>query len=296
MAVSSIDLGHLPDKTAFHNLVDILKRLGAEARRTSVSAYRHMNILLGTCNVGDNYHLIFPAADSDLDGYLKMRTSPLSITPSSKAPAVYATVDTANALWISEQIVGLMDCVNFIHNFSRNSGVKLTEAVEYFRPGRLSPPNILWFTSRTNERGILAIGDPRLAALYTELEPSDERMQTTMAYAAPECHTVDAATSSASDIWSLACVFLHIATWALGEDEQRFSRERIKDSDSAHTERFFDMARRPDDKYSFFVKSVVAEVCFPQGRVCEPLSLTCLLPLKAYCQTTLYAWLYAVHP
>lgn len=278
-------------------MVDILKRLGAEARRTSVSAYRHMNILLGTCNVGDNYHLIFPAADSDLDDYLKMRTSPLNITPSSKDPAVYATVDTANALWLSEQIVGLMDCVNFVHNFSRNSGVKLTEAVEYFRPGRLSPPNILWLTSMTNERGILAIGDPRLAALYTELEPSDEIMHITMAaYAVPECHTVDAATSSASDIWSLACVFLRIAAWALGEDETRFSMERIKDSFLAATNSFFEITRRADGKFSFFVKSVVAEVCFPQGRVCEPLSLTCLLPLKAYCQTTLYAWLYAVHP
>lgn len=267
VAVKCLNPNQHPDENAFHNEVNMLKLHGAQARQNTKNrhdrAHRHIITLLATYKQGGNYCFVFPAADCDLDEYIKKKPGLAKPAPGGTT----ATIDEGTARWLSEQIVGLVAAVNLMHGASSDSPDSLTTADPKFtRHGDLKLENILWFRSKTDGNGILVIGDLGLADIHGEHSRSNVRndnLAVTMTYRAPEWDIKDAKISRAYDIWTLGCVFLEIIAWALGGNAQRekFSNERVKTAKFAKTNMYFDIINRGDGKYCFKVKPVVTEVC-----------------------------------
>ena len=266
VAVKCLKPSDHPDKTAFHNEVNLLKRYGAQARQRAKNrhdrAHRHIITLLATYEQGGNYCFVFPAADCDLDEYITKKPGLFKAAPGGTT----ATIDEGTAKWLSEQIVGLVAAVNLMHGASSDSPDSLAAADSKFtRHGDLKLENILWFRSKTDENGILVVGDLGLADIHGEHSRSNvrnDKVPVTMTYRAPEWDIKDAKISRAYDIWTLGCVFLEIIAWALGGNAQRvkFAHERVKTASFARTNMYFDITRRSDTKYCFRVKVAVTQV------------------------------------
>jgi hypothetical protein len=249
-----------PDKKAFRNEVDMLKRYGAKARQSATMAderaHRHIITLLATYEQGDEYCFVFPAADCDLDEYMINKPGIFEPGPAG------ATADRQTAAWLAEQILGLTAAVNLMHGESTQH---LDPSPKFTRHGDLKSENIFWFSSKDGGRGIFVVGDLGLADIHGENSRSNvpnANLSTTMTYRSPECDVAGAHISRAFDIWTLGCVFLEVIAWALGGHSMRkgFSDSRCTTGIFAKTRTYFDIIQGEGD-FVFKVKDQVIEVC-----------------------------------
>lgn len=153
--------------------------------------------------------------------------------------------------WLAQQCHGLAEGLSGIHN----AKMSIDELQQYLRPvpvvndrndgekdfgrhGDIKPANILWFSNEENKswgHGVLKITDFGLTAFHREQTTrvfKEGVAGVTLTYMAPE-YDLNKYVSRSYDIWSLGCVYLEFATWAImgGQaiSEFRSSREDEKD-------------------------------------------------------------------
>jgi serine/threonine protein kinase len=266
VTVKRLILQHDADQKIFHAEVDMLKRFGAGARKTSTNpqdrTYQHLITLLGTYSIGSSFFFIFPGVECSLEDYLARTPAPL--VPRLRLRLLQSS-DAATMRWLSEQILGLTAAVNLMHSESGLLGGGLGTPAKYARHGDLNMENIHWLKSKANYRGTLVIGDLGPVDVYGGHSYSgipDEKPYHASIYCAPEYKIMDAGISRAYDIWSLGCIFLEIITWALGGNEERarFLQTRSEADRSWFETNVFFHTKQRGAKYVFMVKEQVTQV------------------------------------
>jgi len=182
-----------PDEKGFAQEVNVLRKL---------SQASHPNIVpfLGSFQLGQGYHLIFPWADSDLSTFWRLNPKP--------------NADEETGAWVMSQLSGLVDALTFLHGSDSN--------VIRGAHNDLKPSNILCFKDKGNlgehqrHSIICKLADFGSAHLWEPgVRPAqlNDMPRTTPVYRAPEWDLEPQRISRAYDIWSLGCIFLEFATW-----------------------------------------------------------------------------------
>ncbi|KZL81213.1 serine threonine protein kinase [Colletotrichum incanum] len=182
------------------NLVSI-RRLGNN---------KHITQYLETFSQGDRSYIIFPVAEGgDLEDFWE--------THSSQARNLRL------ALWCLEQMRGLAEGLQVLHNFLNNDA--------NCRHGDLKPGNILHFLADGGD-GTLKIADFGISRIHNEatfqrLDKPTTTRSTTPSYEAPEASS-NKARSRKYDIWSMGCIFLEFTVWLVHgwEAVRQFSSAR----------------------------------------------------------------------
>ncbi|KAF2630599.1 kinase-like protein [Macroventuria anomochaeta] len=224
-----------------HEDFDHERKVLEKLRQTNHS-HKHLIALLATYKHNQNYHLIFPWAESDLFGYWERK------------PAKSKLMEQ----WIAEQCQGLAEALYKIHRYPTTSGssiwqplidangVRLPRAIHtieegvpfsgillHGRHGDLKPENILWYPNSessgpTAHFGILKITDFGGA----HFNDKDERALTgrvpkPATYRSPE-FDIDHTCSTLCDIWAMGCIFLEFSTWYHGGPKfiEKFTKRR----------------------------------------------------------------------
>ncbi|KAF8853242.1 kinase-like protein [Acephala macrosclerotiorum] len=236
------------DKKAFERETSMLKRF---------SGHRNIVTLLATitCKKGiskEEYHLLFPWAEGDLLSYWQRKGKPKK--------------DHETFIWISDQVCGIIEAVDFIHNPGPNMVDKDGEKL-YGRHGDIKPENILWF--RRDGAEILVISDLGLSAVHRDVSRSNVpglNIPATPNYRPPECDMAGAHghVSRSFDVWTLGCMFLEFVVWILDgwEGRQRFRSERFSAYiNGVDTDIYFNIQKVDGDanKYAFKIKDKVEE-------------------------------------
>ncbi|KAE8443567.1 hypothetical protein EG329_001729 [Mollisiaceae sp. DMI_Dod_QoI] len=163
-------------------------------RDLAVRGHPHQIELLATYKFKDNYHFMFPFANTNLRRYWDDTEMP------------HWNRDTYSWFLFLHQIRGLTSGLNTIHNFETEldlrwqdsqNGQLLTIAkqeAKFGRHGDIKPENILW----SNEFG----------------EDDPKTVNSSLTYAPPEI-ALEKPISQAYDIWSLGCLFLDFITWVI---------------------------------------------------------------------------------
>lgn len=239
----------------FKKEADILTTLGRKANVTP-----HLVKLLATYEYDGMYHLIFPRANCNLRKYWSNRPEP--------------SFNRKTALWSLQQMAGIAQGLNTIHNFrvtipldvenkvrSPQYGVKLSveKGEELFgRHGDIKPENILWFEHipgyENDGQGILQITDFGLGRFHgrdSRTEQYPHGVFGSPTYEPPECKLHRPVTRT-YDLWSLGCLYLEFATWLLiGFDAiEEFSEKRGRPSslDSRFSDDYFFTVIRDEGK------------------------------------------------
>jgi serine/threonine protein kinase len=165
--------------------------------------HQHIVRLLATYTIDSIYHLIFPLAHGDLKTFW---------CEQSQNPVWDSDIDLDTVYWMSGQVLGLMDALDFIH------GVRDGAPDAYGRHGKMEPENILWFPDSQNRRGRLVISNFDAAAFRENRALLNEEVVLVGIGTCqpPEFDTKDGRTSQAADIWSFGCVLLKFVCWAFG--------------------------------------------------------------------------------
>ncbi|KAI0432194.1 hypothetical protein F5Y09DRAFT_160890 [Xylaria sp. FL1042] len=89
---------------------------------------------------------------------------------------------------------------------------------KYGRHGDIKPENILWYSDRTDDLGILELTDFGVSDLKSGMSKSNFQSNPacTLVYQAPEFDVPEWVIRQSADMWSLGCVFLEFITWLLG--------------------------------------------------------------------------------
>lgn len=206
-------------------------------RRFSDNAHPHLISLLATYRQLNNFYLIFPWAEADLQTYWK------DINPRPD-------LDHDTVLWIGKQCLGIATGLSEIHRHStmvlasrHGEGAIADKQVQLFgRHGDIKAHNILWFrdSDTSTDRGVLKITDFGLAEFKrtaSTIYKSPSRVAVSAAYRSPECDIKGGQVGQSHDIWALGCLYLELIAWVLGGWNlvQRFQRTRE--------------AKEPDEKY-----------------------------------------------
>jgi Protein kinase domain len=242
------------DVTKFQHEVDMLKKFNG-------LVHDHLVTLLGTYRHKQQFSMIFPSAECDVEEYWEKR---------NHTPDLY---DSDFVRWVSSQCRGIMDAVNVIHNPPH-----LLKDKVFGRHGDIKSENILWFKSPENAgKGIWVISDLGLSAFNREVSRSmvpNQSITWTPAYRPPECDIDGGTISRAFDIWTLGCFYLEMICWLLGgwelNDKFRTDRTTIY-VHGTNSDIFFDLQLNPDDEtnetFIALVKPQVAEVrSFPPSK------------------------------
>ncbi|KAF3765539.1 kinase-like protein [Cryphonectria parasitica EP155] len=237
-------------KVDFEQEVNALKRFSGKT-------HRHLVTLLATFEQREQYHMIFPWADCDLDHYWS------NVEPNPD----WGDVDLIR--WLSKQCLGIMEAVSIIHNPSHLQSDK-----RFGRHGDIKAENILWYGSgprsstRNNDRGILVISDLGLTAINSDKSKSmqpNTGLKTTPSYRPPECDIKGGTISRAFDIWTLGCLYLELLCWLLkgSQGKKKFDGERMTTFIfGTKTDIFFDIQRTVQynkEAYVFTMKEAVTK-------------------------------------
>ncbi|KAF7539433.1 hypothetical protein G7054_g2170 [Neopestalotiopsis clavispora] len=221
-----------PSTRGSHDLHKEIEALGKFSGQDT--DHPHIIKLLAAFSHGDNHFLVFPWADGSLRTL--WRENP---TPSADRQAV---------LWLADQLVGLTGALGAIHRYTYKDGQLLSG-----RHGDIKPENILVF-NETSGAVRLCIADFGVARFHTSEARLNHDLPTalTPTYRPPEFDLRSSA-SQEYDVWSLGCVFLEAAIWALlGYDGLKsFEASRmasIKDlcSKTVEHDAFFALGRSSD--------------------------------------------------
>ncbi|KAF2687627.1 kinase-like protein [Lentithecium fluviatile CBS 122367] len=229
---------------------ELAKLKGKEVNREALALKRfvdkdhdHLIRLLATYSYKDQFHLILPCADGNLQDFWRKHHPSLEDLPR----------DPELGRWLVGQLHGLACAVKSIHRApvddATSSGLpKAIRDKEHGRHGDLKPENILWFRESASQSGqspmgVLKISDFGFADFHRTHSVNIISFSSiggvTPTYRAPEYDIAPNApkqglVSPAYDIWSFGCVLLEFVTWYLlgwdGVDE--FSARRVKDSRS----------------------------------------------------------------
>jgi serine/threonine protein kinase len=190
-----------PDERDFAREVNAFQKL-------SRAAHPHIVPFLGSFQLGQEYHLIFPWADSDLSTFWRLNPKP--------------KMDAKLGAWMTYQLLGIADALTLIHG----SESLLNDAENgngmYGRHGDIKPSNILCFKEKESlgdhQSYFFKLADFGSAQVW---EPGwksaqlDDMPRATPVYRAPEWDLEPRKTSRAYDIWSLGCIFLECTTWII---------------------------------------------------------------------------------
>ncbi|KAG6354471.1 hypothetical protein INS49_004488 [Diaporthe citri] len=189
----------------------------------SGNANPHLISLLATYEQYNEYYLIFPWAEGDLQSFWRDLDPKPSMTHDS-------------VLWVAEQCFGVAKGLLAIH---RHQTVNLTRHKSAFAGhqaipcpenqvwplfgvhGDIKPQNVLWFQDdlRDDKRGILKISDFGLAEFKTSTtkiyRPSSQ-VALSASYRPPECESKNGRIGQSQDIWALGCLYLEMVAWLLG--------------------------------------------------------------------------------
>ncbi|KAH0426457.1 FAD binding domain protein [Colletotrichum camelliae] len=196
------------DGVAFKKEVDTLKRF-------SVNTSKHLIQLLATYRYQNNYYLIFPWADSNLQGlWESIKNPPHSLNLS---------------LWVARQCHGLAVGLSNIHVYQSQpendlrvpSLVPTSHEKPFGRHNDIKHENVLWFRDNSKDAedyaGQLKISDFGFVNFNSEGSRSIVPNQAlfTPTYRPPECAVPNHTISRALDLWSLGCLYLEFVTWLL---------------------------------------------------------------------------------
>jgi len=235
------------DATKYMSEVNMLKKFNG-------LVHDHLVTLLGTYTHKQQFSMIFPSAECDVEEYWEER----NCTPNSG--------DIDFVRWVSSQCRGIMEAVDVIHNPPH-----LLKDKVFGRHGDIKSENILWFKSPKNlGRGIWVISDLGLSAFHRDVSRSmipNQSIAWTPAYRPPECDIDGGTISRAFDIWTLGCFYLEMVCWLLGgwQLKDRFEKDRTTIYVHGNGSNiFFDLQLNPEDKASktfiALVKPQVAQV------------------------------------
>jgi serine/threonine protein kinase len=223
----------------------------------SGDAHDHLISLLCTFEQFGIYHLIFPWAACDLNGFWQI---------SKPKPSF----DLKTVKWFAKQCEGIAHGLLKIQNFRTNSPPHLPSPDQnrYGRHGDLKPENILFFPD--DEGGTLKISDFGLSDYSTASKSHlpKSRVATSMSYRPPECDIPKSVIGQSYDIWTLGCLYLEFITWLLGgwEFVKIFERERMSHDPmwyEMRTDTFFELVRIPSRSIAGMVKPKVTAVFHP---------------------------------
>jgi serine/threonine protein kinase len=138
-------------------------------------------------------------------------------------------LNAESIMWALQQMCGLADALNALHNFSDGPGKE-----QFGRHGDLKPENILLLKEREDDKqGNLLIADVGLARFHNE-RTRDRRavtdtMSGTQTYEPPEIDIHPGEPRSRKyDIWSIGCIFLEFTIWLLSgtKEMERFKAHK----------------------------------------------------------------------
>jgi len=220
----------------------------------------HLNKLLVSFTMSEQYCLVFPWAECDMDSYW-----------SEHAP------ETWDIKWIAAQCRGLASALAVIHN-DDESQVQADMPRErrlYGRHGDIKPSNILWFKNHAKYKngGVLVLSDFEFGCFHRESSRSmirDGGIPITPRYKPPELAVEDGCVDRSLDIWCLGATFVELVTWRVRGYEavhQTFTEARRADAHYGghRLESFFRLTRRhsgPEVKPSVtaWIKGLQAEI------------------------------------
>ncbi|KAI1275939.1 kinase-like domain-containing protein [Xylaria sp. FL0933] len=218
----------------------------------------HLVKLLATYHDGDQFNLIFPWANGNLQDYWQQNPKPEQCYQRSR--------------WIAEQCFGIAEALRKIHyhDFSGASDHRSETQAMKGRHGDIKPENILWFSSSDDKpedpnhgREVLALSDFGLTRFHnaaTAYRKKYSLQAISGTYRAPE-YDLKGEISPKWDIWTLGCVFLEFLIWYLqGWDAvDKFSKQR-ESCDLAvygQEDKFFSNEERP--RFGAYRKSPVIQ-------------------------------------
>lgn len=204
----------------------------------SGDTHPHLISLLSTYEQFQQFYLIFPWAEADLQSYLER------INPNPP-------LDHSSIRWLAEQCHGIADGLcrlhrhqtayinsrwsdNEIHSSEKHRNGQTNQVQLYGRHGDIKLQNILWFCDPKNsgDRGVLKLTDFGLAEFKTSparLYRGASRITFSAPYQPPECNMMGGRVGQSHDIWSLGCLYLELIAWSLGGWEllKSFQRARV---------------------------------------------------------------------
>jgi serine/threonine protein kinase len=210
---------------AFENESTILRRL-----LTKSHTHPHLITLLATFEHREQYYLIVPWADMDLEDYWKLETR---------------RKDVQLAFWIVRQCQGIAEALSQIHQYLTTSDTTIsypkpnvTSKVKTLsgysrgydpakppltlsgRHGDIRPKNILWYNDPATNQGfgILKLSDFGSVRFRDDSstyinDEDEESMAAFGTYVSPECRMPNAKSGIQCDVWALGCVFLEFVCW-----------------------------------------------------------------------------------
>ncbi|KAF1961655.1 kinase-like protein [Byssothecium circinans] len=198
-----------PDKEAFRNEVENLKRFSSEWE------HPHIIILLGTFQISNTYYLLFPWAEGNLREFWRINPPETCGRESSQRS------NEGVVHWMAQQCLGLAHAIGEIHGspYDLPDKANCSPAWEHFgRHGDIKPENVLYFKDgRDSALGTLQISDFGLSKFHgrtTRTNIHNVQRGGTPTYRPPECDLTPIGQASREyDIWSLGCVYLEFITW-----------------------------------------------------------------------------------
>ncbi|KAJ2894688.1 hypothetical protein MKZ38_007306 [Zalerion maritima] len=196
--------------------VEVLKRLSGR--------HEHLIPLIMTFEQdvnGGAYHFLFPWASGDLRTLWTRQNA-----------SVY------HCRWLISQCFGLADALAEVHCDKENNedpDDPSMQAKKYARHGDIKPDNVLLFDEyegieKHGPKLILAdFGFGRFHRQWSRSTRDPAKTPKSPTYRAPEFELKNSNMTRRSDIWSLGCTFLELATWFLfGQDavENRLRKKR----------------------------------------------------------------------
>ncbi len=241
---------HSRNKRDFEKETMNLKRFGG---------HRNIVTLLATITIKkdlrtEEYHLLFPWAEGDLLSYWQRTRRP-------------GNEDHDTIIWISNQILGVVRAIDYIHNPDPPKFNHLNQRV-FGRHGDIKPENILWFKS--DEAEILVMSDLGLSVVNSKNSRSNipgKNIPATPNYRPPECDMdgIHGHISRSFDIWTLGCLLLEFVVWTLDgwQGRETFRSNRFSPYiNNNDTDIFFEVRPAPNEKTEaiFMIKESVEEV------------------------------------
>lgn len=197
----------------------------------------HLISLLATYEQRNEFYLIFPLAEGDLQSFWR------NVTPKP-------SINHDTVLWMAQQCLGIAKGLAAIHRHhtldpSRHRLAFADEHTTSYRRsnsevcplfgvhGDMKPQNVLWFNnnSKIGGNGNLKISDFGLSEFRTSTSkiyrPTSE-VAFCASYRPPECELRHGRIGQSQDIWALGCLYLEMITWLLGgwQKVQDFQKNR----------------------------------------------------------------------